>query len=48
MPRRTTSSFNKAEVPGHLERWICGEENLLPASHGGEGAELLFTPKSSP
>jgi hypothetical protein len=47
MMRRTTISINKAEVPGHLERWICGEELLLSAGHGGEGVEQLFTPSSS-
>jgi hypothetical protein len=47
MLRRTTSSFNKAEVLSHLGGWICNGELLLPAGHGGEGAEQLFTPRSS-
>jgi hypothetical protein len=45
--RRATISTNKAASRGFPVRWICGDEFLLPAGHGGEGAERLIIPSSS-
>jgi hypothetical protein len=42
-PTRTTSSFNKAGDFGHLVGWICGEDLLIPAGHGGKGGAALHS-----
>jgi hypothetical protein len=44
MSTSTANSFNKAKLPGHFLGGICRGVLLLPAGHGGDGEEQLFTP----
>jgi hypothetical protein len=47
MLRRTASSVNNAEIPGHFVGRICGGNLILPTGHGGEGKEFPSASRSS-